>query len=163
LGISHTVGPLATRENLFHFPGGDESLVYSGLKTTTLTRAVLPDGADWLEKPLGKGKILFAALPIELNSNLRAVADVYSYALKAAGIAPVYSTTVTDPGILICPTRFSSATLYALTSESNQTDVSFTDLRSGKRFSGTLASGHAALLLVGGDGKLLASYNWPGN
>jgi hypothetical protein len=163
VGIPYIVGPLGTRENLFHFPGGDEELVYSGLKTTTLTRAVLPDGQDWVEKPLGKGKIFFAALPIELNGNLRAVADVYSYALKAAGIAPVYSTTVTDPGILICPTRFSNATLYVLTSESNQTNVSFTDLRSGKNFSGTLASGHAALLLVGSDGKLLASYNWPGN
>jgi hypothetical protein len=91
------------------------------------------------------------------------VADVYSYALKAAGIAPVYSTTITDPGILICPTRFSNATLYVLTSESNQTAVSFTDLRSGKAFAGTLPPGHAALLLVGADGKVLASYNWPGN
>jgi hypothetical protein len=162
LGIPYTVGPLSTRENLFHFPGGDEALAYSGLKTTTLTRAILPDGADWIEKPLGKGKILFAALPLELNSNLRAVADGYSYALKAAGIAPVYSTTVTNPGILICPTRFTNATLYVLTSESNQTGVSFTDLRSGNSFAGTLPSGHAALLLVGTDGKLLASYNWPG-
>jgi hypothetical protein len=163
LGIPYTVGPLLNREDLFHFPGGDEALTYSGLKTTTLTRAILPDGADWTEKPLGKGRILFAALPLELNSNLRAVADVYSYALKAAGIAPVYSTTITDPGILICPTRFSNATLYVLTSESNQTAVSFTDLRSGKAFAGTLPPGHAALLLVGADGKVLASYNWPGN
>jgi hypothetical protein len=163
LGIPYTVGPLLTRDNLFHFPGGDEALAYSGLKTTTLTRAVLPDGADWLEKPLGAGKVLFAALPLELNSNLRAVADVYSYAFKSAGIAPVYSTTLTDPGILICPTRFPNATLYVLTSESNQTAVSFTDLRSGKSFTGTLPLGHAALLLVGADGKLLASYNWPGN
>jgi hypothetical protein len=162
LGLPYTVGPLGTRENLFHFPGGDEALTYSGLKTTTLTRAVLADGKDWIEKPLGKGKILFAALPLELNSNLRAVADVYSYALKAAGIEPVYTTTIADPGILICPTRFSNATLYVLTSESNQTAVSFTDLRSGKSFAGTLPSGHAALLLVGTDGKLLASYNWPG-
>jgi hypothetical protein len=162
LGIPYVVGPLLTRENLFHFPGGDETLTYTGLKTTTLTRAIFSDGADWVEKPLGNGKILFAALPLELNGNLRAVADVYTYALKAAGIASVYSTSVTDPGILICPTRFSNATLYVLTSESNQTSVSFTDLRSGKSFAGTLPSGHAALLLVGADGKLLASYNWPG-
>jgi hypothetical protein len=162
LGIPYIVGPLLTRDNLFRFPGGDETLTYSGLKTTTLTRAVLPDGKDWIEKPLGKGRILFAALPLELNSNLRAVADVYNYALRAAGIAPVYETTIADPGMLICPTRFTNATLYVLTSESNQTAVSFTDLRSGKNFAGTLPPGHAALLLVGTDGKLLAGYNWPG-
>ena len=161
-GLPYTVAALTARESLFHFPGGDESLAFAGLKTTVLTRAVFPDGKDWAERPLGKGKILFAALPLELNSNLRAVGDVYSYALKAAGIAPVYSTNLTDPGILICPTRYPNATLYVLTSESTRSEVSFEDLRSGKKFSGTLPAGGAALLLVGADGKLLASYNWPG-
>jgi hypothetical protein len=161
-GLPYTVAALTTRENLFHFPGGDEAITYPGLKTTTLMRAVLPDGKDWAEQPLGKGKILFSALPLELNTNLRAVGDVYSYALKTAGIAPVYSTTVTDPGILISPTRYPNATLYVLTSESNRSDVSFQDLRSGKKFAGTVPAGGAALLLVGGDGKLITSYNWPG-
>jgi hypothetical protein len=96
-----------------------------------------------------------------LSGNLQAVADVYSYALKVANIPPVYSTTMNDPGILICPTRFPKATLYVLTSESNRQEVSFQDLRSGRRFSGILPSGRAALLLVGTDGKLLANYNWP--
>jgi hypothetical protein len=95
-----------------------------------------------------------------LNSNLQATADVYSYALKVANIAPVYSTALKDPGILICPTLFPKATLYVLTSESNRSEVAFKDLRSGRKFSGTLPSGRAALLLVGTDGKLLASYHW---
>jgi hypothetical protein len=148
------------RDNLFHFSGGDEELEFSGNKTTVLSRAILPDGEVWIEKPVGKGKILFAALPLELNDNLQAVADVYSYALKVATIAPVYSTTLKDPGILICPTLFPKATLYVLASESNRSDVSFEDLRSRRKFSGTLPSGRAALLLVGTDGKLLASYHW---
>jgi hypothetical protein len=130
------------------------------LKTTELNRAILPNGEDWAEKPLGKGRILFSALPLELNSNLQATADVYSYALKVANIAPVYSTALKDPGILICPTLFPKATLYVLTSESNRSEVAFKDLRSGRKFSGTLPSGRAALLLVGTDGKLLASYHW---
>jgi RecA-family ATPase len=95
------------------------------LKTTVLSRAILPNGEDWMEKTLGKGKVLFAALPLELNANLQAVADVYSYALKAANIDPVYSTTLKDHGILICPTLYPRATLYVLTSESNRTDISF--------------------------------------
>jgi hypothetical protein len=148
------------RENAFDFPGGEEALEYAGMKTTVLSRAILPDGKDWAEKPLGKGRILFSALPLELNGNLRAVADVYGYALKVANIAPVYSTTLKDPGILICPTRFPKATLYVLTSESNRSEVSFVDLRSGRKFVGMLPSGRAALLLVGTDGKLLASYHW---
>jgi hypothetical protein len=106
---------------------------------------------------------LFAALPLELNDNLRAVGDVYSYALKAAGVVPVYTTTLKDPGIMICPTRFPDVTLYVVTSESNETQLIFTDVRSGKSFSGKLHSGRAAILLVGTDGKLLATYNWGTN
>ena len=161
LGLSYARAPLTLREDLFRFPGGDLELEFPGGETTVLSRAVLPDGKDWKESPLGKGKILFAALPLELNGNLRAVADVYRYALKAANITPSYTTTLNDPGILICPTLFPKATLYVITSESNQSEVVFTDQRSGKKFSGALAGGRAALLLVGIDGKLIASYNWP--
>jgi hypothetical protein len=161
LGLSYARTPLTLRENLFRFPGGDLELEFPGGETTVLSRAVLPDGKDWKEMPLGKGKILFAALPLELNSNLRAVGEVYRYALQAANIVPTYSTTLKDPGILICPTLFPKATLYVITSESNQNEVEFTDQRSGKKFSGALAGGRAALLLVGTDGKLIASYNWP--
>jgi hypothetical protein len=160
-GLPYALRPLTQRENVFHFPGGEETLTYSGMMTTTISRAVLPAGEDWIEQPLGKGKILFAALPLELNDNLHSVGEVYRYALKAANVAPVYSTTITDPGILICPTLFPEATLYVLASESNRHDVSFKDLRSGKEFSGMLPSGRAAVLLVGLDGKLLATYNWP--
>ena len=68
---------------------------------------------------------------------------------------------LTDAGILICPTRLPKATLYVLTSESNQKAVDFHDVRSGKDFSGQLENGRAALLLIGDDGKLITTYNWP--
>ena len=142
------------------FPGGDERLSYGGDKTTYLDRAVLPDKSLWAEKALGRGKILFSPLPLELNDNLQAIGDVYRYAMKTAGVTPSYSTTLDDPGILICPTKYPHATLYALTSESEQTAVNFTDQKSGKQFTGTLEPGRSALLLIGQDGALIASYNW---
>ncbi|HXN46358.1 MAG TPA: hypothetical protein VN893_06940, partial [Bryobacteraceae bacterium] len=116
--------------------------------------------SSWDEKALGKGRILFSPLPLELNDNLQAVGDVYRYALKIAGVATAYTTGLQDPGILICPTRFPHATLYVLASESSQEAVSFRDRASGKEFAGRLEPGRAALLLVGEDGSLLASYNW---
>ena len=78
----------------------------------------------------------------------------------AAGVASTYSTGLQDPGILICATRFPHATLYVLTSESGRQEVAFRDLTSGKQFSGPLAPGRAALLLIGEAGDLLAAYNW---
>lgn len=161
IGLPYHAQPLNIREHMMHFPDGDELLSFSGNKTTVLSYAELPGGQYWIEKPLGKGKVLFAALPLELNDNLQAIGDVYSYALTAAGVKPVYTTGLKDPGILISPTQFPQATLYVVTSESNREQVDLTDLRSGKRFSQKLATGRAALLLVGADGTLLADYNWP--
>ena len=159
-GLAYETVPLTIREELMKFPGGDERLSYSGDKTTYLDRAVLPDKSLWVEKTLGRGKILFSPLPLELNENLQTVGDVYRYALKTAGVTPTYVTTLQDPGILICPTKYPRATLYALTSESGQQAVTFTDQKSGKQFSGALDPGRSALILIGQDGAVLASYNW---
>jgi hypothetical protein len=162
VGFDYQIAPLTVRDELMRFPGGDEKLVFSGSKTTFLNRAVLSDGGQWAEKSVGRGKILFSPFPIELNDNLAAVGDVYRYALKAAGVTPVYSTNLTDPGILICPTQYPDATLYVITSESNQKKVDFTDLRSGKHLTGMLATGQAAIVIVGKDGRLMSTYNWAG-
>ena len=109
---------------------------------------------------MGKGRILFSAFPLELNDNLEAVGEIYSYALKVAGVQPVYSSSLKNSGILICPTRFPHATLYMISSETDQTKVSFEDAISRKQFSSELKPGRAALLLIGENGDLLASYNW---
>jgi Beta-galactosidase len=162
VGVPFKTEPLTIRHEILSFPGGDEALSFSGNKTTALNQAMLPGGQDWIEKPLGRGKILLAALPLELNDNLRAVGDVYVYALKTAGVVPVYTTALKDPGILICPTVYPDATLYVLTSESDQTQVNFIDARSGRSFAGKLESGRAAILLIGIDGKLISSYHWSG-
>jgi hypothetical protein len=162
IGLDYQTRALTERDQLMLFPGGEEPLVFAGNKTTYLNRAELPNGGGWAEKSIGRGKILFAPLPLELNDNLAAVGNVYRYALNAAGVDPVYSTAISDPGIIICPTQFPDATLYVITSESNRRQVEFTDLSSGKRLTGSLANGEAAILLIGKDGKLIASYNWSG-
>jgi hypothetical protein len=160
VGLSYDTVGLTVRHELLQFPGGEASLSYGGDKTTYLERALLPGQSLWVEKPLGKGRILFTPLPLELNDNDQAVGDVYQYALKTAGVAPTYTTALRDPGMLICPTRFPRSTLYVLVSESGRQTVSFTDRKSGKQFNGTLEPGRSAMLLVGDDGTLLATYNW---
>ncbi len=160
LGLDYAPGPLTIRENMLRWPGGEARLTYGGDKTTFLARAFRPDRADWAETAHGKGRILFSALPLELSDSLPAIGEVYTYALKIAGVAPRYSTAIHDPGILIAPTRYAHATLYVLTSESSSADVAFSDAASGKAFRGTLDPGRAALLLIADDGRVLASYNW---
>jgi hypothetical protein len=151
---------LTIRECELRWPEGEARLTFGGDRTTFLDRAVLPGNATWAEQAFGKGKILLAAYPLELNDNLEAIGSVYRYAMKVAGVTPTYSSAVDDPGILICPTQFRHATLYVLTSESTGHEVSFRDLKSNKKFLAHLEPGHAALLLVGEDGTILSSYNW---
>ena len=163
LGLDATLVPLQLRDDTLHLPTGGVPLHFPGLATTMLDRAALPGGKDFVALPLGKGQILFSAFPLELNSELTSVAQVYAYALKAAAIKPTYITPVKNPGILICPTQLPHATLYVLTSETETSPVSFTDTRSGKTFSGRLEAGRAALLLIGEHGDLVTSFGWRRN
>ena len=166
LGLPYTLAPLHLRDEVLVSPAGTTPLEYGGQMTTVLDRAVLAgDGAgdkSWAELPLGQGKVLFSALPLELNANLQSVADVYAYALKTAGVSATYTTDVRNPGVLICPSKLPHATLYVLTSETETMPVSFRDTRSGKSFSGTLDAGRAALLLISDKGELVTSYGWHG-
>ena len=160
VGLPYTDVPLLLHENRVQWAGGTSSLTYSGMKITVLNRAVLSDGKSWEEVSVGKGKILFSPLPLELNDNLQTIGDVYRYALRTAGVSPTYVTDLRDPGILIAPTQFPHATLYVLSSESDQEAVSFTDSKSGKHVTGEISPGRTTLLVIGEDGKELASYNW---
>jgi hypothetical protein len=160
VGLHYTTEPIGLREQRVRWPGGDDLYTFGGQLTTVLMNARLDDGKDWDEVPLGKGDILFSSLPLELGGNLQALGRVYSYAMQKAKVSPAFTTAQNDPGILICPTSYPDATLYVLTSETQKRVVVFRDVRSGKEFSGQLAAGRAALLLVGTDGKLIASYHW---
>ena len=161
VGLNYDSGLLTARENILTWPEGEAQLIYSGDKTTYLDRAFFSDGRTFSTQALGQGKIVFSALPLELNDNLQAIGEVYKYAAKQAGFTSAYSTSLQDPAILICPTRFPHATLYVITSESGKaTNVSFEDHHSGKHFSTTLEAGRAAMLVVAEGGQMLASYGW---
>jgi hypothetical protein len=161
IGLQYEPGPLTARENFLDWPAAQTRLTYSGDAITYLDRAFITGGSTWTEKTVGKGKVLFTPLPLELNDNLRAIGEVYRYALKEANVIPAYSTTVEDPGIMIAPTRFPHATLYVITSESSRSsDIIFRDQLSKKEFYGRLDPGRAAILLIDEKGNLAAAYNW---
>jgi hypothetical protein len=160
IGLPAELTELQLRDNTLDLPSGKAPLLYEGLRTTMLDRDRLPDGKTWTELPLGSGKVLFSTFPLELNSDEGTIAAAYERAIEAAGIEHTYTTTIKERGILICPTKLPHATLYVLTSEAPTQGVSFTDARSGKTFTRSLEAGHAALLLVGEHGDLIANYHW---
>ena len=158
--VDYKSAALTTREVTVDWPEGTTHLSYSGDKTTYAERGVLGNNQTFLDLQLGKGRILYFALPLELADQLNEVGHIYKYAMKRAGVSTAYETPCEDPGILICPTQLPDATLYVLTSESAGTDpVTFKDKKSGVDFRVNISPGRAALLLVGKDGKIIASYN----
>lgn len=159
-GINYAPAILAGRMARIEWPRGRAWLSYGGEKINHLERGVLPDGKTFTEVALGAGKVLYFALPLEMNDNIKAIGDVYRFALTAAGVKPAYVTTCDDPGVSICPTRLGAATLYVLTSESAvATPIGFRDEASGKEFHIRLDPGRAALLLVSHAGRMVAQYN----
>jgi hypothetical protein len=160
--MGYAPAALTTREVEVTWPEGSARFTYSGDRTTYAERGRLKGGQTFCEIGLGEGRILYSALPLELADNLDDVGRIYRYAMKRAGVRPLYSTSCEDPGFVISPTRVHNATLYVLTSESaGEVSCSFQDAWSGKEFRLVLAPGRAALVLVGRDGRVLASYNVP--
>ena len=158
--VKYTSAELTTREVDVNWPGGKAHLSYSGDKTTYAQRGVLSNGRTFESISVGKGHILYFAVPLELSDQLDEIGRIYEYAVKEAGVTPVYETSCKDPGILICPTEFPEATLYVLTSESSNTaPIEFHDKLSGNDFRVNLAPTRAALMLIRRDGKICASYN----
>jgi hypothetical protein len=159
LGLEgYSAGRLMLRAEEISWPGGTERLTYSGKKTDYLERGYLANGKTFVDKRYGAGRILYVPLPVELADDPRAAGGIYQYAMQAAHVTPAYSTEMNDPDVLICPTRFSHATLYVIESRSATSVVSFRDGISGAAISASVEPGGAAMRLVGEHGEVLAAY-----
>jgi hypothetical protein len=158
--MDYTSAALIAREVEVEWPEGSARLSYGGERTTYAERGVLGGGQTFVDLPLGAGRILYFALPLELADQLDEVGRIYRFAMKRAGVSVAYETSCEDPGMLICPTRLPEATLYVLTSESaGAAPIEFRDKLSGADFRVSLSPGRAALLLISREGRILASYN----
>jgi hypothetical protein len=107
--VDYKSASLTTREITVDWPEGTVHLSYSGDKTTYAERGVLGNNQTFLDLQLGKGRILYFALPLELADQLNEVGRIYKFAMKRAGVSAAYETTCEDPGILICPTQLPDA------------------------------------------------------
>jgi hypothetical protein len=109
----------------------------------------------------GRGRIVWARDPLELSEGYTANAALYSYALKTAGIKPVFvALQPLSPGVLAFPTVLADGVLYSFSSESlNAEQVDLHDNLTGAHIQFELPPQRgAALLLRKSDGAVLAAY-----
>lgn len=117
--------------------------------------------ASFTEINHGKGRIFWAAEPVELAAGDQATADIYSYVAGRVGIMPQFELAAPLlPGVMAYPITLEDAFLYILVSDSAENaSIDLRDKTTGVRITLNLPAEHAALALVGKKEKtVIAKY-----
>lgn len=160
-GIDSRSRPVAQEEQL-EIDGVIYRLSYRGEKIQRVEKALIAGSsfARVIQAPIGRGRLIWATLPVELAEQIEPTVALYRLALRQANVVPGFSLEEDDPGILVYPALYDDVALYGVVSESGvPRTATFTHGGRGREVSVTLASGRAALLLLGrADGRVLARY-----
>jgi hypothetical protein len=111
----------------------------------------------------GKGRIFWAAEPVELAQGDQPTADVYSYVAGRVGIKPLFELSrPLSPGIMIYPVSLDDSVMYIIVSDSAENaQVEFRDRSAGAVPPVNLSAGHAAVVLIGKKEKaVIAKYGF---
>jgi hypothetical protein len=129
---------------------------------TSLDAIRFSDGSTLKEIPYGKGRVFWAAYPVELAEGTQAAADLYQYVARKAGIVPLFDVPSLAAGVLISPTVLDDSVLYVMVSDAaDDANVDLRDRTTGVRVTLRLPSQHAAMLLIGKqDKKVIARYGF---
>lgn len=113
--------------------------------------------------PVGKGKVIYCPLPLELAENRDAILALYEMALAEAGITPkVYETESCKEAVLIHAIVYENCTSYTLVNDGPKETLWIKDLRSNTELEIQLSAGRGCKFWVGTDGELLGAYGASG-
>ena len=121
------------------------------------------DGTTLKEILHGKGRIFWAAYPVEMAEGTDAAAALYAYVGGRAGVAPLYDTQgPASPGVLIFPMVLQDAVLYIMASESAEdTQIELRDKTTGASLGLKSAAQRAAMAVVSKKSRrLIARYGF---
>jgi hypothetical protein len=119
--------------------------------------------ASFTEINYGKGRIFWAAEPVELAEGDQATADIYTYVAGRIGIKPQFElATPLAAGVMVYPISLDDSVLYIFVSDNAENaGIDLRDKTTGVRITLELPAEHAALALVGKKEKtVLAKYGF---
>lgn len=150
------------REEFLEINGSSYKASFGYNKITWIDKEVEMDtDKDELKTiPLGKGKIIWSPLPIEMNDNDDVIEAVYKYALDQAGIhSPFEWIRGYKAGILAKKLEFEEGAVYCFISESARTeDIEIRDKSLGKSYMFRLPGDRSLLFAVDKNGNILETY-----
>jgi hypothetical protein len=118
-------------------------------------------GGNFTEINHGRGRIFWAAQPVELAQNSDSAGNLYSYVAARLGIQPQFEpVTPLSPGVMVYPMSLQDAILYIIVSESaDDAKIDLRDKSTGVRVTLGLPAEHASLVLIGRKEKaVIGSY-----
>lgn len=109
---------------------------------------------------LGKGKVIWSPLPIELNSEKEAMIELYNYALETAEVSKHLRWKQGDyPGVYGRKLDFSDGKLFIFVSEFGEDcPVEITDPKTNKTYDFTLEKERTVMFATDKDGKIRQVY-----
>jgi hypothetical protein len=121
------------------------------------------NGSTFNEIPSGKGRIFWAADPVELSEGSQPAADLYAYVAHSVGITPAYDLeSPVSPGVLIFPSVLQDSTLFVIVSDANEaSQISLHDHSTDVRLNFQLPPLHAAVALLSkNQNRVIARYGF---
>jgi hypothetical protein len=145
------VGPLMFHQAAISANGHAILMSFDQQKQNLVEFLRFRDGSTLKELSIGKGRIFWAAYPVELAEGTESAAALYSYVAGRIGIAPLFDLQApVSPGVLIYPMVLEDSVLYIMSSETDDdVKVDLRDKVTGTRLSLDLRAQRAALALVG--------------
>lgn len=136
--------PIPALRNLYSQPLSFDPQAQSWLEALRLPTA------SFTELNRGKGRILWAAEPVELAQGLDAAGSVYAYVAARLGVQPQFDLLAPlSPGVMVYPIALEDSVLYIIVSD-NAADarVDLRDQGTGTHLTLTLPAERAALALI---------------
>jgi len=155
--------PLVYHNASLNLDGKVLPLSFDQQKQTWLDSLRFADGSTFKEIAYGKGRIFWAAHPVELAEGNEAAAVLYALVASKLGISSQYElATLIPAGVLIYPVVLDDSVLYVMESDSAEdANIDFRDKLTGAHVAFRLPSQHAALALIGKQTKsVIAKYGY---
>lgn len=163
VGMTAASEPLVYHNAMLRMGSRSITLGFGQEEQNWLEALRFDDRATLKEISHGKGRIYWAAYPVELAEDLHAAAELYSYVAGRLNLmAPFRSQSPLPPGILVFPIVFTDSILYVIASDSaNDFQVAIRDQATDVPLEFLLRSQHAAMAVIGrGNRKVVAKYGF---
>lgn len=143
--------PLAYHNASLQLKDRSLALSFDTQKQTWLEALHFSDGSTLKEIPYGKGRIFWAAYPVELAEGTQPAADLYAYVAGRVGLAPAFDLQSTvSAGVLIYPTVLEDSVMYVMVSDAAEdAKIDLRDKLTGAHVSLLLPAQHAAIAVIG--------------